>query len=234
MQTIIDQAIADAKTLEKAGVDGVIVENMGDTPFGETLDKAQITALSAVAALISANVELPIGVNASMNDYETALALANAIGADFVRIEIFVDTVVLPGYGIIEPAAHAAVAYRRALGAEHVKIFADIQVKHTHVLLPHVTIEESAKEAEECGADAIVVTGNVTGQETPTDLIERVRKVVTVPVLAGSGVSASNIAAQLSLADGAIIGSSLKAGGVISEPVSYELAKALVDAREKE
>lgn len=234
MRPIIEQAVSDAKTLEAAGVDGIIVENMGDAPFAEKLETEQATALSAIAGIVRESVDLPIGIDAAMNDYRTAIALAYAIGADFVRIQIFVDSLQLPGYGVIEPAAHNAVAYRRELGAEDIKIFADVQVKHTHPLLPHVTIEESAHEAEEAGADAVIVTGSVTGQETPVDLIKRVRKVVSVPVIAGSGVSVSNIAEQVTLADGVIVGSGLKEDGVLTNPISYELTRALVDARGKE
>lgn len=53
-------------------------------------------------------------------------------------------------------------------------------------------------------------------------MIERVKKVVKIPVVAGSGVNAQNIDAQLSIADGAIIGSSLKEGGILSNPISGE------------
>ncbi len=226
---IAKQAVQDAVTLEKAGVDAIIVENMGDTPFGINLDTEQVAALAAVSAVVRQNVSLPIGIDAAMNDYKTAISIALAIGADFVRIPVFVDTVEFYG-GIITPCARGAMLFRKQLGAEHIKVFADIQVKHTHMMLTHVSIEDSAKAAADCGADAIIVTGTHIGEETPIELITRVKKVVKVPVIAGSGVKTGNIKEQMAIADGAIVGSSLKEGGVISNPVSYELTKELMDA----
>lgn len=79
------------------------------------------------------------------------------------------------------------------------------------------------------GADGIIVTGTQIGEETPLDLIKRVKNVVKVPVFAGSGVKAENIKDQLQIADGAIIGSSLKEGGIISNPISYDLVKKVLD-----
>jgi len=107
-----------------------------------------------------------------------------------------------------------------------------VQVKHTNMLLPHVTIEQSAKNAAACGADAIIVTGSAIGVETPIQMIERVKKCVNVPVIAGSGVTAANIGVQLSLADGAIIGTSLKEGGKLSNPISGALVREVLDARD--
>ncbi len=230
MQKIIDQAVKDAVTLERAGVDAVIVENMGDDPFAVELDVAQSTALAAVSMAVRRSIKLPIGIDAAMNDYKTAISIALSIGGDFVRIPVFVDTVEYYGCGTIQPCAHDAMSYRKQLGADSVKIFADVQVKHTHMVLPYVTLEDSAKDAQNCGADALIITGSRIGEETPIDMIQRVKKVVKVPIIAGSGVNTVNIKEQMKIADGAIVGSSLKEGGVLTNPISYELTKALVDA----
>lgn len=225
---IIQHAVKDAVTLEKAGVDAVIVENMGDTPFTALLSTAQIAALSAAAYAVRQSVKLPIGIDAAFNDCKASLAIAGMVGADFVRIPVFVDTVVFTD-GVINPVARECIDFRKQLGLTNVKILADVQVKHAHMLLPYITIEQSAKEAADNGADGIIVTGTAIGEETPLDLIERVKKVVKLPVLAGSGVKASNIKSQMQTADGAIIGSSLKEGGILTNPVSYELVKEVMD-----
>lgn len=225
---IIDHAVRDAITLEKAGVDALIVENMGDTPFTALLSTAQVAALSAAAYAVRQSVKIPIGIDAAFNDCKASLSIAGMAGADFVRIPVFVDTVVFTD-GIINPVAKECIDFRKQLGLEHVKILADVQVKHAHMLLPYITIEQSAKEAADNGADGIIVTGSVIGEETPLDMIARVKKVVKVPVLAGSGVKASNIKAQMETADGAIIGSSLKEGGILTNPVSYDLVKEVMD-----
>ena len=99
------------------------------------------------------------------------------------------------------------------------------------MLLPDIPIEESARNAVACGADGIIVTGLTTGAATPLELVRRTKDAVDVPVLVGSGVTADSIAEQLSVADGAIIGTSTKPGGVLSAPVEYELARKVFSAR---
>ncbi|MEA5070001.1 MAG: BtpA/SgcQ family protein [Christensenellaceae bacterium] len=226
---IYAQAVQDARTLEDCGVDAVIVENMGDGPFGVKLDKAQASALAGATAQVPAAVTIPVGVDAAFNDYEASLGIALAAHCQFVRIPVFVDTVEFYG-GLIAPCARECMTLRKNLGAEHIMVLADIQVKHTNMLLAHVPIEKSAKDAEGCFADAIIVTGSAIGQETPIEMIERVKKAVRIPVIAGSGVNAKNIGHQLDIADGAIIGSSLKVGGVLSNPISRELVDEVLSA----
>lgn len=233
MEEIFEQAINDAVTLEKAGVDAIIVENMGDDPFGIELDAAQAIALAAISTRVRDKVSLPIGIDAAMNDYKTSLSIAKAIGADFVRIPVFVDTVEFYG-GIITPCAREAMNFRKSINAEDVMIFADIHVKHTHMVLPTVSIEDSANAAISCGADAIIVTGTHIGKETPMEIIKRVKTISSIPVVIGSGVKPANIKEQLKVADAAIIGSSLKVGGKIENPISFNLTKEVIDAKNQE
>ena len=227
-QRIIDRAVQDAVTLEKAGVDAVIVENMGDTPFSAFLNKAQVAALTAAAYAVKQAVQIPVGLDAAFNDCEADIAIAAMVGASFIRVPVFVDTVLFTD-GIIQPCAKKCMEYRKMMGQENVKILADVQVKHAHMLREHITIEQSAKDAASNGADGIIVTGTQVGEETPLDLIKRVKNVVNLPVFAGSGVNAENIHDQLQTADGAIIGSSLKEGGILTNPISYELVKKVLD-----
>lgn len=227
-EEILRRAVSDALTLERAGVDAVIVENMGDTPFGALLNTAQLAALSAAAIEVRRAVKLPVGIDAAFNDCRASLAIAGITGADFIRVPVFVDTVVFTD-GYIMPCAKECMEYKKQLGLGRVKILADVQVKHAHMLLPQITVEQSAKEAAANGADAIIVTGSEVGAETPIDMIIRVKQAVSLPVFAGSGVNASNISRQMETADGAIIGSSLKKDGILSNPIDYERVREVME-----
>lgn len=227
LQKIYDQAVQDAITLEKSGVDAVIVENMGDDPFGVKLDLMQRVALTVATQKVKDAVKIPVGVDAAFCDWEASLTIAYNTGCTFVRIPVFVDTVEFYG-GIINPCARECMQFRHHMGLDDIMILADIQVKHTNMLLPHVSIESSARNAVACGADAIIVTGSSIGLETPIEMIQRVKKVVGIPVIAGSGVKAENIGEQLNIADGAIIGSSLKEGGILSNPISEKLTREVL------
>ena len=129
-QRIIDRAVQDAVTLEKAGVDAVIVENMGDTPAAYAVKQA---------------VQIPVGLDAAFNDCEADIAIAAMVGASFIRVPVFVDTVLFTD-GIIQPCAKKCMEYRKMMGQENVKILADVQVKQAHMLREHITIEQTAKD----------------------------------------------------------------------------------------
>lgn len=229
MEYICQRAVQDALALEKEGFDAAIIENTCDSPTGIKLDVPQIAALSAVAARVRQAVSIPLGIEAVFNDYAAALSVAIVCGAEFIRLPVFVDTVITAS-GIIDPCSRDAVLLRKSLGAEHVKIFADIHSKHSHLLNPEITLTESAAWAELRGADAIIVTGQATGLQTSAEAMEQVRRAVKLPVLAGSGVTADNVNRQLSAADGVIVGSSLKQGGNLTEPIDPLLARHFMAA----
>lgn len=228
MEEIYSSALRDARTLEEGGVNALMIENFGDMPYKKTLDIEQIATMAAVSSIIKEQTNLPIGIDAAFCDYKAALSVALATKADFVRLPVFVDTVESFN-GIMEPCSADALRYRKAIGAEHIAILADIQVKHTHMVIPNIPIEESAKVAVSCMADGIIVTGTQTGIETPLEAVKRVKAVVDIPVIVGSGASATNIHEQLSFADGAIVGTSLKASSDPFSPIDLEKVKSLVE-----
>lgn len=231
-ERILDRAVQDAITLEKAGVDAIIIENMGDIPFTTLLSKAQVSALTSVSVAVRDKITIPFGIDAAFSDCEASISIAAVTGAGFVRIPVFVDTVAFTD-GIIYPCANKCMNFKKSIHADHIKILADIQVKHSNMLLPHISIEQSAKDAASNGADGIIVTGSSAGTETPIEMIERVKKVVTIPVVAGSGVNFKNIKDQLKIADSCIIGSSLKKDGNLANPIDYNLVCEVVNAFRK-
>jgi membrane complex biogenesis BtpA family protein len=163
--------------------------------------------------LTQASRHTVIGVEILLNDPEASLAVALASEARFIRTDYFVDPMERPEHGgemKIDP--HGLLAYRERISARVVLIFADIQVKYAR-MLEERSLAESARLAKQHGADAIVVTGRVTG-EPPlrTELEEASRGAGGCPILIGSGLDATNARELLSVADGAIVGSSLKTG----------------------
>lgn len=225
MGPVYEQALADARRLLDGGVGALLVENDGDQPYESKLSTPQVAALAAVASRLRGTFDVPLGISAAFNDYEAALSIAKAVGAGFVRIPVFVDTVVA-FCGVIGPAAPMAVKLRSRLQAGEVQILADVQVKYTKMLLPAITIEESAKMAQSCGADAIIVTGVSSGDVPPIDAVKRVKQAVAAPVLIGSGIARENVQEQLAIADGAIVGTTFKRDGRIDEEKVRDFMRA--------
>lgn len=230
MEKIIERAVADAKTLERAGFDALIVENVNDGPFGEKgMSTQQIAAMAVITRKVREAVSIDVGIDAC-GDSIAGIEIANIVGGvSFVRIPAYVD-VRISMTGIDIPNGGKAVLRRKEIGAEQVKLFADVQVKHTYPLCPEISIEQSTAWAVANFADAIIVTGVTTGAETPLETIRRVKAVTKLPVVVGSGTKLQNVAEQYRCCDGAIIGSSLKENGDLLNPVDYQKAAELIAA----
>jgi uncharacterized protein len=231
MARVVASALADARALVEGGADALLVENFGDAPFTPgRVEPATVAAMSVVAAEVrKAFPRAPLGVNVLKNDARAALAVAAAVGAEFIRVNVHAGAV-LADQGIVQSDAYGTLRDRRLLGIE-VAILADVGGKHAVPLAP-VEVEQTARDLVHRGlADALVVSGPATGQATPLAEVKRVRSAVPeVPLLVGSGVTAETAAELLSVADGLIVGTSVKRGGDVRQPVDRARVETLVAA----
>jgi hypothetical protein len=222
LSKILDRALEDATELVQGGIHGVIVENMGDLPFKlSKVEPHTVSAMAIIAHEISRKVQISVGINVLRNDAKAALAIAHSVGAKFIRVNIY-SGIMLTSHGIAVGESEKILAYRKFLGA-NVRIFADILVKHA-LPLGEASIEFLARETvyREL-ADALIVSGVATGTEPNLeDLIQVKAAVPDAPVLIGSGARPENIALFLQHADGAIVGSFFRGGGIVSNPVRRE------------
>lgn len=212
MAEIYERALEEAAIFEQNGIDGLIVENFRDKPFfpakipGETL-----AALAAVTREVVRRVKVPVGVNALRNDAGAALAAATAAEAHFIRVNVHMGAVVSE-QGIIQGASHETLRLRAALRSG-VLIFADVGVKHAAPLADR-GLRAETRDLEERGlADAIIVSGELTGAETKAEDVETVRATTALPLLIGSGATPENINRIFDKADGFIVGSYFKKEG---------------------
>lgn len=230
LQAVLDAALTDAKALEAGGMDGCLVENYGDAPFTPgAVDPATVAAMAAAVAELRRASSLALGVNVLKNDARAALAVAAATGASFIRVNIHVGAVVAD-QGIIQGDAYGTLRYRRLLSAD-VKIFADVLAKHGAPLAP-LDMEQEARDAAYRGlADALIVSGKGTGEPTDLARLRAVRQAVPDRlVLVGSGATPETVRRLLDVADGIIVGTSIKRDGRLANPVDPARVEALVRA----
>ena len=129
MERVISAALDDARALAEGGVDALLVENHGDVPFtARRVDAATVAAHGGRVAEIRAALPLPLGINVLKSDARSALAVASATGARFIRVNVHVGAVVAD-QGIIQSDAYDTLRYRRLLGVD-IEILADVQAKH--------------------------------------------------------------------------------------------------------
>lgn len=220
MQEVLDLALDDARALAAGGADALMIENFGDRPFTRGRVEAEtIAAMTRVIGEIAREVRLPFGVNVLRNDALTALGIAAATGASFIRVNVHTGAMVTD-QGIIVGDAYATLRKRATLAPE-VLIFADYLVKHATPMG-----EMSAKDLRLRGlADAVIVTGTETGAAADPARLRAVREEIDAPLLVGSGLTAAN-AASFGDADGAIAGTSIKTDGRVDRARVEALVRA--------
>lgn len=209
---VYDYAIEEALRLQEGGVDALLLENAGDIPFQkpERIGYETVAFMSVIGDRLRKAVKLPFGFNIVANAAKASLACAKASGASFIRVNQWVNAYVA-NEGLVEGASAEALRYRNLIEADGITILADVHVKHgSHAIVCDRDVTEQARDAEFFGADVLIATGSRTGQATAASEIELVRAGTTKPVLIGSGLTARDAAALLAIADGAIVGSSLK------------------------
>jgi len=97
------------------------------------------------------------------------------------------------------------------------------------------SLENAAQDTAERGlADALIVSRVGTGHSADMADVECVRQACPKSrILLGSGVNVRNVKDYVRLADGVIVGSSLKRDGKLSNPVDPKRVAALVKAMKR-
>jgi len=229
MPAVVRAAVADAVAYERGGANAVIVENFGDVPFQKNVASETVAAMAVAGRAVREAVELPLGFNVLRNDARSALALCAACGGSFIRVNVHCGAM-LTDQGLIEGDAAATMRLRQRLCPD-ARVLADVHVKHA-VPLGSEPIEVAARDTLERGlADALIVSGSGTGHAADMRDVERVRRACPdACILVGSGVTSANVRDCLRVADGVVVGSSLKKSGIVSNPVDARRVAALTRA----
>ncbi|MEM9250172.1 MAG: BtpA/SgcQ family protein [Pseudomonadota bacterium] len=232
---ILSFCLRDAERLIAGGMHGLLVENHGDIPFSKPEDIGHETAafMAVIADRLAQEFAVPLGINVLANAPIPAFAIAAASGASFIRVNQWANAYVA-NEGFLEGRAAEALRYRAKLRAEGIRVFADSHVKHgSHAITADRSVTELTRDLAFFDADAVIATGQRTGDSADLGEIETVRDATHLPVLVGSGVTAGNIGPILERVDAVIVASSLKEGGVWWNPVEAARVAAFVAAAQE-
>ena len=234
LSAIEKQALQEAKILRDAGVHGLMLENMHDTPYLRAQVGPEIVAAMAIIARsVKQASQLPCGVQVLAGANIEAIAVAHAAGLDFIRAEGFAFAHVADE-GIIQSSAAALLRYRRAIGADSIQVWADVKKKHSsHAITADVDVGETAHAVEFMRGNAVIVTGSITGDAPQRSDVLAVKKKIRLPVYLGSGVTTNNLKSFSSVADGFIVGSEFKVGGHWSNTVDVKRVERFMSEHSK-
>lgn len=229
------EAASDARVLADAGYDAIVVENFGDAPFfAARVPAVTVAAMTACAVAVRAAApRVDLGINVLRNDGEAALSIAVCTQASFVRINVLTGARVTD-QGVVQGEAATTLRLRRALLAEKVAIWADVDVKHSSPLGAARPLAQEVEDLTKRGmADVVLVTGEGTGKGVDMEKLAAVKRASGKPVLVASGATLATLAALAATCDGVVVGSALREGGIPGGAISAALAGEFASAFRK-
>eukprot|EP01035_Chromulina_nebulosa_P009731 gene9731-13128_t len=223
VEGILANARADLHALQAAGFDAVMFGNENDRPYEFKVDVASTATMAYVIGQLRSEIKIPFGVNV-LWDPESSIALAAATGAAFVR-EIFTGTYA-SDMGPWTPDAGKAMRYRDRLGRQDLALLYNISAEFAYSLDQRSVADRARSAVFSSIPDAVLVSGTITGEAAAMTDLEAVKKALPdTYVFANTGVRHATVRDTLAIADGVIVGSSLKVDGHTWNAVDPERAR---------
>ncbi len=230
-QETIKNAIIDAKTLESAGIHGLIIENAASSPYliNDDVEIIDVVCMTHIASLITKEVKIPVGINVCSNAAKQSISICKATGASFIRATGWAN-----GYynsnGYVSPSHPNALKYKKYIDAKDVVVMADVKVKNgSHFILNDKTIKEMVADNFSAKADAVIITGVSTGVKPNINELKELQGGTNGPIVMGSGTTTENLKDFMPYVDAFIVGTYFKENRKMSEPVLYNKVKEFMD-----
>jgi membrane complex biogenesis BtpA family protein len=211
IEDVIDWARKDLHSLQNGGVDAVMFSNEFSMPYLTQVHPVTVACMARIIGELMSEIRIPFGVDV-LWDPNASLDLAAATGAQFVR-EIF-SGVYASDFGLWNPNCGEIVRHQHAISAEGVKLLFNIVPEGAQYLGIRDIAGIAKSTVFNHRPDALCVSGLTAGVQTDTSLLRRVKQAVPdTVVLANTGVCLDNVAEQLGIADGAVVGTTFKVDG---------------------
>jgi len=225
---IVSRVRDDLHALQDGGIDAVLFCNENDRPYCLNADYATVATMARTIGQLLDEIKVPFGIDV-LWDPKAALAIAKATGAQFVR-EVLTGTFV-SDMGLWSPSVGEIYKYKKLIDGENIKVFFNICAEFASSLDKR-PIEEVAKSVVFSSlADAILISGPRTGVPPSIETLARVKETIgDIPVLVNTGVNIENVREFLAVADGAIVGTSLKRDGITWNPVDIERVRRFMES----
>ncbi len=231
MEKVVDTARKEFLALQEGGVDAVMFSNEMSLPYLTSVKPETTAAMARIIGELKSDIKIPFGVNV-LWDPIASLDLAAATGAVFIR-EIM-SGVYASDFGLWNTNTGEIARHRARLGLNNLKLLYNI-VPEAAVYLGNRDIAEIAKTTEfNHRPDVICVSGLTAGSATDTGVLSKVKGAVkTTPVFANTGCKAETIELILSIADGAVVGTTFKEDGDFNKHVQLPRVKAFMNVVKK-
>lgn len=226
IEEITNSVEEDLISLQNGGIDGIMFCNENDRPYTLKADPSTVASMAYVIGKIKNSIKVPFGIDVLWDPF-AALAIAKSTGALFIR-EI-VTGVYASDMGFWNTNIGELYRYKKLIDAQNVLVFFNISAEFAYNV-DRRPLEEIAKSVSFSSlADVILVSGPMTGMPPSSDTLKHVKENVKEPVFVNTGVNVNNVSELLSIANGAIVGTSLKKDGITWNKIDEKKVKELVD-----
>ncbi len=224
----IDAATRDSEVLLEAGFRTLMVQNLSTLSPWRLETVEEVAAMSALLGRLTGRFpEAEWGLNLPSDDPAASIAIAHGAGASFVRLKVWIG-VMYRAEGTLVGCANAAIAFRHRIGADDVRIWADVHDRTGTPVWP-VAWRDGVTEARKAGASTLVVTGS--DPTMTVAMLDEARETAPgVRLVVGGGATPETIGAFTRTADAVIVGTYLHRDGDETLPVDQDRARRIVAA----
>lgn len=231
MEQVIEYARQEMLALQEGGVDTIMFSNEFSLPYLRKVRPVTTAAMARIIGEIKKDLTIPFGVNVLWDPY-ASLDLAAATGASFIR-EIM-SGVYASDFGLWDTNSGEIARHRIETGCQNVKMFYNIVPESAKYVADRDIVEVAKTTNFNCKPDVICVSGITAGSATDMGLLENVKKVLpNTAVFANTGSKPNTIKQILSVADGAVVGTTFKKDGLFDNHADLDRVKAFMDVVHK-
>lgn len=224
--SIAQRALEEAGVLIQCGVKSIILQNMGDMPIRQQSAPESIAYLAVIGNEIRRNFpQISLGILVNW-DGAASLAVADAVGAEFVRVEHLYTGAEVTSAGLLQAQCCEITALRRKLNSG-VPVYADLWETHGIPLCPQPLEEAAWQCVHEAFADGLFLSGRSAAESV--EMAKRVRrKIPGTPLFLGGGATGENVRELLAYYDAVCVATWIK-NGDMSNPVDPERTRYFVE-----
>lgn len=227
LKKVIDQARQDLSALQAGGVDAIMISNESSLPYLTEVEPITTASMARVIGELREDIKVPYGVNV-LWDAIASIDLAVATDSKFVR-EIFTG-VYASDFGLWNTNCGKAVRHRNRIGGQHIRLLFNVVPEAAAYLAERPLGEIASSTVFNSNPDGICVSGLTAGAETSTQALIAVKEALPdTAVFANTGVREANVEEQLSIADGAVVGTTFKVDNYIWNPVEEERVRTFMN-----
>lgn len=225
IEGVIESARKDLHAYQDGGIDGILFCNEFSIPYTTNVRTVTIATMARVIGELKSEIKVPFGITVAA-DAMKGFDLAAAVGANFIREILHGAAVGVYGISNINPGE--LERHRAELGLMNCKTMTAIIPEGSRQLAERPLREVAKTLVFNLNPDTILIYSDTPGSSIDIQQVKIIKEVTDTPVFASNGVKANTIKEILSIADGAIVATSIKYDGKFYNQVDKERVKQLM------